>query len=301
MNLAVITLYCNERFRAADWIRYYAEYAQAVSLHVIVNNGDSSETEFLKNSFPGSLVLESPVPNMMASYNLALREILRRREIDTIAQIVNDIRISAADLSVLYSFLYADPHRAMVSPVLLEKDSDRIDCFGCEIERRGLDFIHRSNGLPFSVVDGREETVTGLPAGIVMARRNIYEQIGFQDEALFMYSDEIDMGLRAADAGYTLAVSAFARAWHQHIYPTGKVVRSPRAAYLMGRNPVYIARKRGDISVLRVFFHRVYVGLREMGSAIRHRKSFDCIRFGWQQVKGAFAGLWMRLPAPRNV
>ncbi|MBO6082013.1 MAG: glycosyltransferase family 2 protein, partial [Bacteroidales bacterium] len=136
MKIAVITLFCREWFRAEAWKQYYDGYKDDVYLHVIVNNGDAADTEKLQALFPESLVLRSETPNMMASYNLALREILRHPEVDAIAQIVNDIRLSPGALGIMYDFLMREPGLAMVSPVLLKKDSDIVDSLGCTIDHR---------------------------------------------------------------------------------------------------------------------------------------------------------------------
>ena len=292
MKIASITIYCNERFRLDAWKEYCAGYKKELYLHVIVNNGDKEETAVLREHFPDSLILESPTKNMMASYNLALTKILEDPEVDAIAQIVNDIRLSEGGFSGLYEFLFSDPSLAMVSPVLLSKDSDVIDCYGCTIDPGNLDFIHNDAGRDWKDIPEDTRQVSGLPAGIFLARRSLYEQFGFQDEKLEMYSDEVDMGIRVARLGYRLGATSRVQAWHQHVNPDGKKQRSPRAAFLMGRNQVYLARKYGSGGkAFRVFAHRVFRGLDEIRSAVMHGKTRDHYRFGWAMVKGSFAGL----------
>lgn len=295
MKIAAVTIYCNEDFRLEAWKRYYEEYRGDIGLHVIVNNGRKEDTPLLRAAFPDSLVLESPTPNMMASYNLALREILKDPEIDAIAQIVNDIRLSEGALPTLYRMLEADGGLFAVSPVLLEKDSEVVDCYGCEINLRNLDFVHLDSCRRLSDLTDPVREVSGLPAGIFLARRSQYEKLGFQDERLEMYADEVDMGIRVAAEGLRMAVTTSARAWHQHVNRDGKAVRSERAAFLMGRNPVYIAWKyRPRFSVLRVFSRGVFRGIDEIRSAVMHRKTVDHYRFGLALMRGAAAGLRMR-------
>ena len=294
MKIAVITLFCREWFRAEAWKRYYDGYRDEVYLHVVVNNGDAADTEELRKWFPDSLVLRSETSNMMASYNLALHEILRHPEVDAVAQIVNDIQLSPGALGIMYDYLMREPGLAMVSPVLLQKDSQTVDSLGCTINSKFLSFVHNEVGRPLEEIGVQERFVTALPAGIVLARRDLYEQFGFQDEALMMYADEIDMGIRVARLGYRMGATSAAQAWHQHVYPAGKAVRSMNAAFFMGRNPVYIARKYyGAGRVAVVFLFWVYRGLDEIRSALMHRKGRDFIRFGWHMVRGAFAGLHM--------
>lgn len=296
MVIAVITVFHKERFRVEDWKRYYAEYRADVSLHVIVNNGDPEDNAFLQEAFPSSTVLFCPSSSLMVAYNLGLREVLAHPEVDAIAQVGNDIRIEGGGLKLLYDYLYSDDTLAMVAPVLLRKDSDVVDCFGCRVDLRNLDFIHLDAGAH---LDGKvpcDRIVTGLPGGMFLARRDRYEAFGFQDETLVMYADEIERSLKVIDLGWRMGATSRVRSWHQHVNPGGKVLRNPYSAFLMGRNPVLIARKHlSGGTVFRVFLRRFFAGLDEVRSAMMHGKGRDHRHFGWALVQGACSGLFQRI------
>lgn len=294
MKIATITLFCREWFRADAWKQFYDGYKGDVYLHVIVNNGDPEDTDKLQGMFPESLVLRSETSNMMASYNLAFRAILSYPEVDAIAQIVNDIKLSPGGFAALYHFLHSDSSLAMVTPILLRGDSDIIDCYGCTVNPRNLDFVHLDVGKSLDQIEEEERFVSGLPAGIFLARRDAYERFGFQDEKLEMYADEVDMDLRAAALGYRLGATSRVQAWHMHVNRGGGKTRNPRAAFLMGRNHVYLASKHMPNHFGRVFMHRVFRGMDEIRSALMRRKGKDAVVFGWNLIKGAFAGLKMR-------
>ena len=296
MVIAVITVFHKERFRVDDWKRYYAEYRDDVSLHVIVNNGDPEDDAYLQEAFPSSRVLFCPSSSLMVAYNQGLREVLAHPEVDAVAQVGNDIRIEAGGLKVLYDYLFSDDDLAMVAPVLLRKDSDVVDCFGCRVNLRNLDFVHLDAGAHLDGQAPSDRMVTGLPGGMFLARRDRYEAFGFQDENLVMYADEIERSLKVLSLGWKMGATSRVRSWHQHVNPGGKVQRSPRAAFLMGRNPVLIARKHlSGGTAFRVFLRRLFVGLDEVRSALMHGKGRDHHRFGWALVKGAFAGLFQRI------
>jgi len=295
MNLATITLFCRERFRLDAWCQYVAEYRDGIALHVIVNNGDPADTELLKERFPASLVLESPTSNMMASYNLALQEILRHPEVDAVGQIVNDIRIEKGGLQKLYDILFEQDDCFAVSPVLLEKDSDVIDCFGCSVNGKTFQFVHLDAGAGLSEVPIETRQVDALPAGVFIARRSYYERYGIQDEALNMYADEIDMALRVREAGLRMMASSKIRAWHQHVNAAGSLARNARAAYLMGRNAVYLSGKHASRwRCWMVFLYHVCRGMDEFRSALFHRKHNGTVAFGQAMIRGAWDGLFYR-------
>lgn len=293
MKIATITLFCNEHFRIDDWRRYYEEYKEDIALHVIVNNGCVEDTELLKKHFPDSLILYSPTNNMMASYNLALREILKDETIDAIAQIVNDIRLSAGGCRKLHELLYSNDKYAIISPILLNRDSETIDLYGAHIVPSNLNFIHLDSHKSYSdVCDERIRTCTGLPGGIFLAKRSVYEKVGVQDEKINMYADEVDMGIRVAKLGYRLVATTRVKAWHQHVNPVGRVTRNPMAAYYMGRNHIYIAKKHcSNRVVVATILHRLKTAFIHLLSCIRHCKTKEEFKYTWFMFKGVYAGI----------
>ena len=106
-------------------------------------------------------------------------------------------------------------------------------------------------------------TVTG---GMNIAKRSFYEStVGLQDEKLFMYSDEVDMGLRAQKVGVKMAAVGDALAWHQHINPPGQTHRLPYSKYLIARNKVYLGKKHfgftKSLSLFFYFLHKSFQGM----------------------------------------
>lgn len=297
MKIATITLFCNELFRLEAWKHCYEEYKGGIALHVVVNNGDKSHSPILRDAFPGSLILESPSPNMMYSYNLALREILKDPEIDAVGQIVNDIRIEAGGLERLWKLLFSEDKLFAVSPILLRKDSHLIDCFGCAIKRENYRLIHLESGNTLESIGGEVRLVDALPAGVFLARRSYYERLGFQDEAINMYADEIDMGIRVAEEGLKMAAASEVKAWHQHQFkdPDAGQHGNSMAAYYIGRNAVYLSRKyESSLRIARVFIHHIIGAVDVWRSALFHGKRDGSFAFGWAMIKGAFNGLYYR-------
>ena len=294
MKVATITLFCNEGFRLEAWKQYYSEYRDDIALHVIVNNGNPSDTALLRESFPDSLVIESDSPNMMYSYNLALREILKDQDVDTVGQIVNDIRIERGGIRRLWETLFSQEDFFAVSPLLLRKDSETIDCFGCRIKRENYRLIHMDVDTSSEDVPKEVRMVDALPAGIIFAKRCYYERLGFQDESIYMYADEIDLGIKVAGRSLKMVATSYVKAWHQHQFKDASTGAhsNPLAAYYIGRNAVYLARKYDSVfRVARVFLHHVFGGMDVWRSAFFHNKKDGSYAFGWAMIKGAFNGL----------
>ena len=81
MNIASITVFCNELFRLDNWINYYNEYKDSIALHVIVNNGFEEDSTILKEKFPDSIVLNTSKNNLVHAYNIGMIYILKNKNI----------------------------------------------------------------------------------------------------------------------------------------------------------------------------------------------------------------------------
>lgn len=256
MKIASVTLYCNEDFRLKQWINLYNEYKSEIYLHVIVNNGKEEDSEMLKSCFPDSIILYSSSNNMTHSYNVGVREIMKDKEVDAIMQITNDIRFLSGTITSLYERLMADPKLAVIGPVMLKKDSDVIESFGYIIPKYYSDSVALYRGIQYKELKEDFKYVSCVPGGAIMVKRSAYDEFGFQDEKLHMYSDERDMFIRFDKLDYKEGVLCTAKAWHQHEYKPGSSMRTPIATYLSARNRVYITSKYYN------FFVTFYVGSR---------------------------------------
>ena len=129
------------------------------------------------------------------------------------------------------------------------------------------------------------ETVAG---GMNLARREFYEQVGLQDNLLFMYSDEVDMGLRAKKLGVNLAVTTEAKAWHQHLNAGGGKHRMFYTSYLMGRNKVYLAKKHFGFwrSAEQLAFHSFLFFKGVVGNVFHKEKLMHQLYF----IRGSWNG-----------
>jgi GT2 family glycosyltransferase len=130
-----------------------------------------------------------------------------------------------------------------VAPILLEKDSDKISDFGCKITK-SLSLVLFNAGENINDVTVNIHEAEALTGGMNLAKREFYEIVGLQDKKLFMYSDEVDMGIRAFQNNFKMAAYKDAKSWHQHINNSIQGdARHPFSLYLIGRNKVYLSKK----------------------------------------------------------
>lgn len=289
MNIAVITVFCNELFRLDRWEQYYIEYRNEVSLHVIVNNGNKEHSEILKGCFPHSIVLDCPSPNLLKAYNIGLKYVLANREIDAIMQITNDVQFKPGAISLMYNSLFAHEDFGIVGPTVLQKESNIIESQGVLFKGFDSHFLNRGAKLQTSQDDFM--LVSWIPAGVIMMKRNAVEKIGFQDEAINMYCDELDMAYRLQSMGYKEAIIPNAISWHQHVNNLGSSGRSTRVYYLSSRNHIYIIKKHFGVipAILYSFKRIIYESMLVLYHIFTFK--FSKILFDWVKIRGVFHGL----------
>ncbi|MEG0518897.1 MAG: glycosyltransferase family 2 protein [Bacteroidales bacterium] len=244
MNIAAITITYNDDYKLNEWYKHYLEYKDELYLHIIIdNNSDNKYYDKLVHLFNDSKIIKRHSNGgCTMAYNDGINYALSRPEVDAIMLIGNDIKFSHGHPTKLYDFLYSNSRYGMVEPIILAKDSDIIEDFGCEISSK-LFLKPAYIGKEKSILIDSFRVVDAVTGGMNLSKRKFYEEVGLQDTKLFMYSDEVDMGIRAEKKGFKMAVTKDAIAWHQHINPTVSSMRLPYTSYLMGRNKVYLANK----------------------------------------------------------
>jgi GT2 family glycosyltransferase len=297
MKIAAVVITYNDDYKFNEWVAHHQVYKNGIDLHIIVDNASQSDyVDRLQSSFPDSKIIRRKTNGGCTNaYNDGIRYALKDPDVGALMLIGNDIRMEADDVRNLARFLVSDPEYGMVSPVLLAKDSQVIDDYGCEISPF-LSMQPHDLGCNIDEVKVAERTVSAVTGGMNMASRKFYEVVGMQDARLFMYSDEVDMAFRARNAGFKMGVTKNIKAWHQHINPPGNgSQRHPFSAYLIGRNKVYIADKHfGYKKKVAVFGYYCLKGFLSILKSVRSndrnlRKTGQWLM--WGTINGLFGNM----------
>lgn len=295
MRIAAITIFCNESFRLDDWLTYYNNYKEVIAQHIIIdNNSHETESALLKAKFPESTIIKlKENGGVTAAYNCGIKEALNNPEIEAIMLICNDIKIEKKSVELLFYALNDTEKIGLVAPVLLEKDSDVIADGGCIVDNH-LYMNPHYVGQHYTTIQDYE--VTAVTGGMNMGSRAFYESVEPQDEMLFMYSDEIDVGFQAKLHGYKMMLVGNVCAWHQHVFPFDLTRRVPVCDYLMARNKVYLGNKYfGKRKAFSVFMYIIIrSSLRIVKNLICKKNIEPCI----YSIKGAIDGLKNKMGKP---
>lgn len=256
MKVAVITITHNDGFKTEEWHNHYLEYKSDIYKHIIVDNGSSKNyTKYLEELFKDSIIIKRKINGgTTAAYNDGIQMALNDPLVDSIMLAGNDIKLSKGAIPFLHKKLFENETVGMIAPIIFLKDSSTIiESYGLTL-RSSISLKTHNRGDKFSEELPFEKEVDIVPGGMHLSKRKLYEKVGLQDESLFMYSDEIDMGIRIKEAGLKVLVTRDAQSWHQHINESGNSKKG-FSYFLQARNKLLLGYKHYSFwKVLYTFF-----------------------------------------------
>lgn len=292
MKTAIITITYNDGYKLKEWYEHYLEYSEDCFIHIIVDNCSKDDYfHEMKELFNKShIIRRNSNGGCTGAYNDGISYALSIGEVDSIMLLANDIRLERGSIDKLQTLLSKDKQLGMVAPILLEQDSMVVADFGCGISNTLIMKPFRE-GFLWEDVNENINYCEAITGGVNLSKREFYENVGMQDDKLFMYSDEVDMGIRAKVLGYKMAVIKSARAWHLHINERVTVnSRQPFTKYLAGRNKVYVANKHFGLGKALMVY--LYISVGAVYKMITHfilRKGYPK-DYLWM-LRGAYKGL----------
>ncbi|MCI9136010.1 MAG: glycosyltransferase family 2 protein [Lachnospiraceae bacterium] len=255
MKIAAVSMTYNDGYKLKEWKEHYQTYKEQIDIFVIVDNGSKQKyLRELKKAFPKAVIIERKTNGgCTAAYNDGIRYVLKHTDAKAIAIVGNDIKVTENCLPAMYEYLFQDEKLGIVSTAVLNIDSDVIDNYGHKV--KNFKALCCNQGESIKNVRPMQKYTELVSGGFTMAKREFYVKAGLQDEALFMYCDEIDTMFKAKMHGYKLGVIADEYAWHWHINSPATGRRSSASRYLISRNRVYLAKKyMGFFTVFRQVF-----------------------------------------------
>lgn len=258
MRIAGVSMTYNDGYKLKEWVSHYQVYKDQLECFVIVDNGsDDTYKKELKEAFPEAIIIErTSNGGCTAAYNDGIRYVLDNTDVEAIAIIGNDIKTSPKCLPEMYRYLYGEKKMGIVSAAMLYKDSSIIDNYGHKMH--GFEVTYCNRGEEISDLREIRKYTDLVSGGFMMAKRDFYLNAGLQDEALFMYCDELDTMLKAKAHNYRIGVIGNEYVWHWHINPPRTNKRSSASRYLISRNRVYLAKKN---KLYYELFRNVIIGL----------------------------------------
>jgi len=182
----------------------------------VVDNGSSdSSPEIVRRDFPGVELIENGRNLLFAAGNNVGIKAALERGAEFILLLNNDTEVDPRFAAELLR-AFDDPGTGIAGPRIYYYDDPERIWYG------GGGF-NRLTGVPFHRglrrIEGSFEDSPG-PTGWVtgcalMARREVFEQIGGLDPSYRIYCEDVDFCLRAAERGWSLVYVPSAKVWHK--------------------------------------------------------------------------------------
>lgn len=280
----VVILTWNQRETTLECLESLAQMTYPNFRIVVVDNGSTDGTaEAIENRFPDvEIIVNERNLGYPGGCNVGLRYALSQGAIYIFA-INNDVSVDPTILDELVR--EATPDVGILMPkIYFASDPQRIwSVGGCrnpltlEMNRRGDRQLDQ----------GQWEEVLEQDYLIGCAHlfsRALLEEIGLLDAGYFLYYDDLDICIRAQQAGYRLLMVPKARMWHKVASSSGGV-GTPRERYYMARSNVRFLRKhvRG--------WQWVFVIPYRVGSIIKTLLRLALHR-SWDSVRAYLHGLY---------
>jgi GT2 family glycosyltransferase len=152
--------------------------------------------------------------------------------------LLNNDTVVAPDF--LETLLRETPARAVSCPKMLFLDPpDEIWFAGGELDRATGKVKHLGGHEKDGPAFAEKKQVSFITFCCVLLPRQVVEEVGFLDETLFMYCEDVDYCIRLADAGVPLWFLPDARIWHKAGGSAGGML----SVYYITRNTLYLTCK----------------------------------------------------------
>lgn len=172
-----------------------------------------------------------------AANNMGIRQALADGA-DAVLLLNNDT-VCAPDM--LERLLQETPPGAVSCPKMLFMDPpDEIWFAGGTLDRRTAAVTHEGGHAKDGPAYSEKKQVSFITFCCVLLPRAVVERVGYLDEDLFMYCEDVDYCIRLADASVPLWYIPQARLWHK----AGGTAGGMLSVYYITRNTLYL-RCRG--------------------------------------------------------
>jgi hypothetical protein len=270
-----------------NWNRPLDTLACVASLHeldypafhiLVVDNGSTDESVELFEELAGIDLLANKENLGFAAGNNEGIQYALERGADYVLLLNNDTTVSPPLLSRMVEVAQTDPGIGLVGPVIYYSDRPDQVWFAGMRFRHGLYVVRR--GLHLTPPLNPIEEVDFISGCGMLVSRQTWEQIGLFDPRFFMYYEDLDLCVRAKEAGYRIVCATQAYMWHALSASTGGP-DSPLKQYYQVKSTLLFSRKHTHglrrVATLAIRLgHAGFIALRQV---MRGQLRWEAIRF----------------------
>jgi len=256
---------------------------------LVVDNGSTDESveEFQKLPDINLLVNEQNL-GFAAGNNRGIEYALEHGA-DYTLLLNNDTIVSPSLLSVMVEVAEADENIGIVGPFIYYAEEPSKVWFAGMRFRFGLYVVRR--GLHLDPPLAPVEEVDFTSGCGMLVRRQTWEHVGLFDPRFFMYYEDLDLCIRASQAGYRIVTATDARMWHALSASTGGA-DSPLKQYYQVKSTFIFCEKhtRGLKRLMTVGIRLGHAGFISIRQVLRGQLRLEAIRLYLKGVAEAVSG-----------
>jgi GT2 family glycosyltransferase len=203
---------------------------------VVDNDSNDGSAEAIRAAYPDLLLIETGANlGFTGGNNAGIRRALADGA-DYIMLLNNDTIVAPDMVEIMVGVMERNPTIGVCGPMIYYYDAPDVIWSGGGIidwkhGQTMMDGLNQEDRAQFGQEPRDVDFVTGCA---IMARREVWEQVGLLDDKFFMYYEETEWCVRAARAGYRIVHIPAAMMWHK--IPLNARADSVRAYYYMTRN-----------------------------------------------------------------
>lgn len=255
-----VVLNWNQAALTLDCLRSLSLQAYSNFKVIVVDNGSSDGSpSIIKKEFPGVIVLENEKNLGYSEGNNVGIRAAQSLSPGYIFLLNNDTVVDPAMLSRLVSVAETDRKIGIVGPTMYYFDppdmlwggENRIDWTRGAVIRMRMGERIGNDTLKTQI----PKKTAYIDSCAMLVRAEVFEKVGFLDGNFFINYDDLDLNVRAVDAGYEVVYVPAAFMWHKVSAAMG--LASPATTYYMTRNSLLFFWKHSPaslklVSVLRI-------------------------------------------------
>jgi len=294
-QVTIIVLNWNGRKDTAECIESLERITYPNYKVMIVDNGSvDGSAEFVRKNYPRAEVLENGENLGFAEgNNVGIRQALGRGA-DYVLLLNNDTVVNPDFLDLLVARAEGDDQIGVVGPVVYYYDDrNLIQSAGARVSfftsKQRIDQKNKPDDG--SLVDPIEcDYVSGCA---LLAKREVFEKIGYLNPSYFLYWEETDWCVRAKRAGFKILCIPGARIWHKESASSKKV--KGLSLYYLTRNRIWFMR-HNTTGLQYVLFLAYYLTCRMTGKSLKYLMYYRDVHSLITYARGVFDGVTKRAP-----
>jgi len=220
-SVAIIIVTYNNRLQIVDCLRSVRaqKYDGNFNIVVVDNNSADNTVAIVQKEFPEVHLLKNKNTGYAGGNNRGIAWSIAQG-IEYIVFLNPDMEVEVDWLAQLVSFANTHEDAALIqAKVLFYTEKYRVNSVGNPLHFAGFSWSGGFKELSSRYLETK--IIPMVSGSSFLIRTNVLQKIGWFDEKLFMYHEDVDLSWRARLAGFEIYLAPLAKAFHKYTFSFG--------------------------------------------------------------------------------